>query len=278
MNKRNLLVFLLFWLLISLSSFNVFSQTLNIIDSLVIENEHVSLDNYQNIYVTNSKGLILRYDTLLQKIGTNYSPEKNAAISLLEARNPLRIFAFYRDFQEYALLDRFLTVVNIAKFNEQATGQEIGFARLAAPSSDNQLWVLDDSDFSLKKFDTQNEKTIFKTPLDLLLGTSNYDMVFLTEYQNQVFLVDKNSGILIFDNMGNFRRKIAIKNLNHICFDNYWICFTDGYQIIKEHLYQEETQKITLPIQYQQVTKKILVIKNKVLLFLGTKIIVSVEF
>jgi hypothetical protein len=245
---------------------------------LVIENEHVSLDNYQNIYVTNSKGLILRYDTLLQKIGTNYSPEKNAAISLLEARNPLRIFAFYRDFQEYALLDRFLTVVNITKFNEQATGQEIGFARLAAPSSDNQLWVLDDSDFSLKKFDTQNEKTIFKTPLDLLLGTSNYDMVFLTEYQNQVFLVDKNSGILIFDNMGNFRRKIAIKNLNHICFDNYWICFTDGYQIIKEHLYQEETQKITLPIQYQQVTKKILVIKNKVLLFLGTKIIVSVEF
>jgi hypothetical protein len=264
---KNLLNIILF----SCFPFLCFSQTLKIIDSLLIEHQQISVDNYRNLYLSNSKGIILKYDSLLQKINYNYSPEKNAEITLLEARNSLRIFAFYREFQEYILLDRFLTHIRTAII----PNQEIGFARLAAPSADNQLWIFDDSDFTLKKLDIQSEKVILKTPLDLLLQLSNYNMVFLTEYQNQVFMVDKYSGILIFDNMGNFRRKIAVLNANFLSFDNEFVWFTDGYQLIKEDLYKEQQLKIELPKNYQQKVNKIVVVENYVILSLEGKIVLA---
>ncbi len=249
--------------------FTSFSQTIKVIDSLLVEHQQISVDSYKNLYLSNSKGLILKYDSLLQAIYTNYSPEKNAEITLLDARNPLRIFAFYREFQEYTLLDRFLTTVRTVII----PNAQIGFARLAAPSSDNQLWVFDEGDFTLKKLDIQTENIILKTSLDLLLPLSNYNMVFLTEYQNQVFMVDKSSGILIFDNMGNFRRKIAVLNASFLSFDNEFVWFTDGFQIIKEHLYKEQSTKIPFPKFYQQKINKIMCLGDKLLGSLEGKIV-----
>jgi hypothetical protein len=245
------------------------AQQIKCIDSLQIETQQISVDTYQNIYFSNSKGLIFRCDSLLQIISTTYSPEKNTNFSLVEARNPLQIFAYSIDFQEYSLIDRFLTLLKTSPL----PSQEVGFARLVAPSSDNQIWLIDDADFSLKKIDMQTEKVILKTPLDLLLGNLQYDMVFLTEYQNQLFVVDKNSGILIFDNMGNFRRKIICKNVTYLCFQDEFVWFTDTYQISKEHLYKDYTKKINLPANYQNKVKKILFLANQLFLFTNKQII-----
>ena len=255
--------------LLSFLSISAFAQPFRVLDSVEVAHETISVDSYGNVYVTTSRGVILRYDSLLQLLPTNYSPEKNIAISLLEARNSLRIVAFCRDNQEYTFVDRFLTSIETATFSEQ----EVGFARLVAPALDNQLWVLDDTDFSLKKYAMQQEKTVIKTSLDLLVGVGSYDFVFLTEYQNQVFLVDKTNGILVFDNMGTFRRKLPIKNATYLSFDWETAWFTDGYELIGEHLYKEETKRIPLPLQYQKITKKVILLGTKCYLFTGTKII-----
>jgi hypothetical protein len=250
-------------------------QALQIIDSVEIENEQVTIDSYHNFYVSNFSGTIFRFDSTLSSVNKTsnlvFSPEKNAAASLLDARNPLRLFVFYREFQEYLQLDRFLTPVKTSNLNTQ----QLGFVRLAAPTGDNMLWILDDADFSLKKYDQQSEVVIFKTPLDLLLGTTNYDLRFMVEYQNQVFLVDKNSGILVFDNMGNFLRKIMIQGAIYCNFQHESICFTDSYKIFIQNIYTTQQQIIALPTHIQGKVKRVLLLPTKILLFAGNKVYIA---
>ncbi len=245
---------------------------LQVIDSIEIENEQVTIDSYHNFYVSNFSGTIFRFDSTLSSANKTsnlvFSPEKNASASLLDARNPLRLFVFYREFQEYLQLDRFLTIVKTSNLSTQ----QLGFVRLAAPTGDNMLWILDDADFSLKKYDQQSEVVIFKTPLDLLLETTNYDLCFMAEYQNQVFLVDRNSGILIFDNMGNFLRKIMIKGVVYCNFKDESICFTDSYKIFIQNIYTNQQQIISLPTHIEGKIKRVLLLPTKILLFAGNKI------
>lgn len=250
---------------------NMFAQTLQVIDSMQVMYQQISIDGYANLYLTNDKGAIFGYDSLLKPLNLEYSPEKIASITLLESRNPLRMFVFYREFQEYTLLDRFLTVKQVAKLPIE----KIGFARLATPSADNHLWILDDNDFSLKKFDLQTETVSFNTPLDLLLGNGNYDIVFMTEYQNQLFLVDKYAGILIFDNMGNFRRKIIAENLSYISFEGEMLWFTDNNSIFSENIYKTNSATvIALPNCYQNQITRIIKAKNFIWGFANNKIII----
>ncbi|MEJ2005003.1 MAG: hypothetical protein P8X57_08595, partial [Cyclobacteriaceae bacterium] len=65
------------------------------------------LDAKGLLYTGNTKGTVKRYgpndDDLL------YSPSRQSPVTLIDGSNPLRIFVFYEDLQEYAILDRFLT-------------------------------------------------------------------------------------------------------------------------------------------------------------------------
>jgi hypothetical protein len=270
-NAKKAKLSLLLTFAITVFSQNMFAQTLQVIDSMQVAYQQISIDNYANLYLTNDKGAIFGYDSLLKPLSIEYSPEKIASVALLEARNALRMFVFYREFQEYALLDRFLTVKQVSPLPTE----KIGFARLATPSADNHLWILDDNDFSLKKLDLQTETVSFSTPLDLLLGNSNYDIVFMTEYQNQLFLVDKYAGILIFDNMGNFRRKIIAQNLSYISFEGEMLWFTDGKSIFSENIYKtNSTTKIALPNYYQTQITRIIKAKNFIWGFANNQVFV----
>jgi hypothetical protein len=79
-----------------------------------------------------------------------------------------------------------------------------------------------------------------------LLDPAVYDMNFIQEYQNLVFINDKNSGILIFDNMGNYKTKIPIKGLPRIGFYNDEIYFQEGEKIrfINMYTYIERTENL----------------------------------
>ena len=54
---------------------------------------------------------------------------------------------------------------------------------------------------------------ISKVALDLMLGNQPHEVIYLKEYQNLLYLVDKNSGIWVFDNLGNFKKKLNYKGV-----------------------------------------------------------------
>ncbi len=201
----------------------------------------ISLDRYGMFYISDDDGNIYKYDTL-GVLQLTYSPSRKADVTLMEAWRNVNIFVFYRNLQEFVLLDRFLS----PSPNVRLESTDIGFVRLATFSYDNNIWLIDEQDFSLKKYDIGHSKVELYTPLDLLLDPSLYDMNFIREYQNLVFVNDKNSGVLVFDNMGIYKTKIPIKGLSRIGFFNDEIYFQDGDKVkfINIYTYIERTENL----------------------------------
>jgi hypothetical protein len=162
---------------------------------------------------------------------------------LLEAWNTIKIFVFYRDFQEYVFLERFLGPMPNSDLNEE----QIGFARLATLAADYNLWVIDETDFTLKKYDRQFNKVLYKTALDLLLDVREYDITFLREYQNNLFIADRNSGILVFDAFGSYKKKIGFKGVDFFSFHEDEMYYLQRDTLHFFHLYLFTTREIPLP-------------------------------
>jgi hypothetical protein len=196
------------------------------------------------LYISDKRGNINKYDTLGVFL-LNFSPQKLGNVTLIEASNTIKIFAFYRDFQEYVTLERFLGPMPNSALNEE----QIGFARIATLASDYNLWIVDETDFALKKYDRQFHKVLYKTALDLLLDAQDYDITFLREYQNNLYISDKNSGILVFDSFGSFRKKIPFKEIDYFAFHEDELYYLQKDTLCFFHLYQFTTRKIPLPAE-----------------------------
>lgn len=204
--------------------------------------DKVSIDPYASIYISDVQGNIKRYDSL-GNFQLTFSPVKKGDVTLLEGWRYVNTFVYYRNFQQYTILDRFLNQTS----NIDIDHNVIGFARLVTFSIDNNIWIVDDEDFSLVKYNTFFNKVDLKTNLDLLLDPETYDLTFMREYQNLLFICDRNSGILIFDNLGNYKSKLPVKSIDYFGF------YKDEIYFIKEgniHLYNIYTSKeriLTVP-------------------------------
>ncbi|SDL66430.1 hypothetical protein SAMN05421823_107193 [Catalinimonas alkaloidigena] len=204
--------------------------------------QHASLDRNGNLYLTDAKGNVSQYDSTGHFV-LGYSPQQIAVPTALEAWPTLRIFVFYRDFQEFVYLDRFLRDSPRYRFSPEA----VGFAQAATPSSDNLLWVFDNQNFALLKYNPQTEKALFTTPLDLQLFGADYNITFMREYQNQLFVCDRQGGILVFDNLGNYKKKLPIKTA-WVGFRNEELYYVDQQELVFYNLYTLRERRVALPL------------------------------
>lgn len=227
--------------------------------------EHVSTDNSGNLFLATEDGLIYKYsstgDSLLA-----FSPRKKSSIDLLEAGSGLKIFVFYRDFQEFILLDRFLISSPYYSFNPDY----VGFASLVTIGGDNNLWLLDQVDFSLKKYNVNTNVLEIISPLDLIMDPKNYQAVFMKEYQNLVYIYDVNTGLYVFDNLGNYKKKIPVTGFSTFNFiRNHLYYIRDGF-LHMVNLYNGATSGIPLPPE--ENAKFVLMTEKNVSLILGKKL------
>jgi len=238
---KNILILklLLFYSILSFSQ-----DSLQIIQNKPISlPQNISVDRYFNFYLADKMGQIKKHDALLNYL-LNYSPAKPVSITQLEAWNTVKIFLFSRDFQQNTFFDRFLGSPTDFEFSDSY----LEYARIACPSADNNIWAIDESDFSLKKVDCQFNKLIVTTPLDLLLKGNEYDIQFMREYQNNLFVVDKNTGILQFDNFGNYKRKFEVQGIDFIGFIDEWLYYYKDNKIQFIHLYKPENKEVLVPV------------------------------
>lgn len=206
----------------------------------------VSIDRYGFIYIADDRGNVHLYDTI-GNFMLNYSPRQNNEVTLLEAWRKVNIFVFNNNYQEYVILDRFLT----ASTTHRLRSEDVGFARLATLSADQNIWVIDEKEFSLKKINIRYNKTEIVTPLDLILNPNNYNMTFMREYQNLLFISDRNSGILVFDNLGSYKAKIPLKNVNFFSFRGDQLYFVANDKIWLYNIYTKEEQSVNIPVNYK---------------------------
>ncbi|MFN3315576.1 MAG: hypothetical protein ACK40K_02105 [Raineya sp.] len=234
----------------------------------ISEPQMVSNDIYGHIYIADRQGNITQYnakgDSLLR-----YAPTQPASIHILEAWKGLKILLFYKDLQSYTWLNRFL----VATQNKILQNEQIGFVRLLTYAADGNLWLFDDQDFSLKKYQPDQNKVLLTTPCDLLFSPKNYQISFLREYQNQVFLVDKNFGIFIFDNFGNFKKNLHIRNINFITFLGDYVTYIQENTLYLQNLYKGHQLKIILPIEHHY-KDFFLISQTHIYLFTSSKMLI----
>ena len=233
--KRSLtLVLLLIWLSVK--------GQLIVIDSLKINSvELLSIDKSGDLYVGDIHGNVLKLDAGLEEL-QRFSPSRKGGITTLDAWNPLRGFVGFGDIQEYVFLDRFLVSEN--RFSLQDISSYVG---VCAPSMDNNIWLVDYADFSLKKYNISFNQIEINRAFDLVLNPNDYEISQIREYQNLVFMCDSRSGILVFDNLGNYLYTITYDGILSFSFWKNEINFLRGTELISRDLYTEDLVSIPMP-------------------------------
>ncbi|MDX5346395.1 MAG: hypothetical protein LPK19_04030, partial [Hymenobacteraceae bacterium] len=204
----------------------------------------VSIDRKSNFFITDQKSNLYQFSPQGQPINT-YSPPLTGKASIVEAWNVFKIMLFYDDNQRIVFLDRFLRELSTIRLSEHFDG----LIRAATPSADDKLWLFNESEFSLIKFDPRLSERQIQTQLSLVLGKDRFDIRFMREYQNNVYMVDAKSGVYVFDNMGNYKKKLPFTGLNYIGFLGEEMYFLKEGHIHFFHLYNFKERQIELPVK-----------------------------
>ncbi len=241
-------ILLLLFFSISILGFN---QDLQKIKEVAITDPvGVSLDRSGSIFVAHKRGSISKFSKT-GEVELVYSPERNAAITLIEAWTTLDILTFQEGIQSLTLLNRFLTPISVINLSTH-----IGYARLATFNYESNIWVIDDTDFSLKLLDTSLDKVTINTPLNLILNEDDYQLTFIREYQNLLFIGDLNTGVLVFDNLGNYLKTLAAEKIKFFGFIENEIYYHLGDELILTDIYTITERRINVPrAKYYLVTK-----------------------
>lgn len=181
----------------------------------------VSFDTKDQVFISSLNGDIFQFDE--NGIRKNYfSPPRQGKLNQLEANWTVNIFSFSSDLQSFRIMDRFLNPISEGDF----FGSEVNLAKAASLGNNNILWVWDESDLSLKRLDYLRKLTLDSQPLNLILKTDLVNVQEIREFKNLLFMNIPDSGIYIFDNQGNFIKKLNIQNSGRLCFFQrhlYWI-------------------------------------------------------
>lgn len=210
----------------------------------------ISQDRNGFVYLLDERLNLLRFDLLGRPVDT-YSPPSRGRISSIHAWNPMKIVLFYEGSQELVLLDRFLRPISTSDLLDL---QYEGTAKVAAPAADQGYWLFDETSLTLSKLNPDMRQVTIETPLNLLLNREQFDIRQLREYQNLVYLLDYNSGILVFDNLGNYKKLLPHTGLRHIGFRNNELYFVKEGKLYFYNLYTQKERVLKLPVQKKYVS------------------------
>ncbi|MBX2897042.1 MAG: hypothetical protein KF763_16470 [Cyclobacteriaceae bacterium] len=171
--------------------------------------ELLAVDRLGNFVFIEKSGSLAKFDADGKKIATS----KKQTATLVEPWFQPTIFVYNRDRQTYNLLNRLF---------ESATSHPLDSAWaiepwLVCPTHDNRLWILDRADWSLKKIIPTSGQVVleFNLPVEF---THKAEFIYLREYLNLIFLLDKNTGILVLNHLGQLIERIEVSGLKGLYF------------------------------------------------------------
>ena len=242
------------------------AQQLRLLQSLpLLLPQLVSIDRLGQVYVADKNNILYKLDARGKRLQT-YSPPQAGQLRAVEAWNPIKTLLFYEDRQQVVLLDRFLAPlaqIRLADLDQ-------GLIRLATLASDDQLWVLNESDFSLSKIDPRYPDARLSSRLNQILPRTAHDFRLLREYQHHLYLLDRNSGLYIFDNMGSYKKKLPLTGLSSLGFQGDEAYYLRDGQLVFFNLYS--LQESTYPLPAGKTYLQVLASANTLYLFSGTQL------
>lgn len=194
-------------------------------------------DNLGNVYLTQGTS-ISKYNAQCS-FQKEFSNKSFGTISSADATNALRIVLFYRDFSRVVFLDN-----TMSQNGEAVQLESLGFpmTSLVASSHDNGLWIFDQQNFELVRFNQNMQPEQRTGNLSQLLGIDSLQPNFLIEKDNKLFLNNPSTGVLVFDVFGTYSKTIPVLSLKSLQVnDDHILYFSGGNMRSQSLLTGEET-------------------------------------
>lgn len=181
------------------------AQSFTLLDSLEIKTPlTVSSDAMGHLYLLTFDNQLQKYDTSLEVIQT-YTAPTLSGITTLDARQMLKVFAFNEGSQQFQFFDRFLTPSPTA----QVKSEPFSHYSAACLSSDQMLWLYDENNMQLIKYNPVQQNIVSQIDLGFYLP-DQAEVKALKEYGNRVYLW-QNQTIMVFDFLGTLINTLPIE-------------------------------------------------------------------
>jgi hypothetical protein len=161
--------------------------------------------------------------------------------TLIDPLDGAQAFFYQRNFGKYGTLSSdlaFATLVDLEPFLAVTSW-------LAAPML-HELWIVDAGDFTLKKISSRCSAIAWEVAMSAIVSHNAEDLIYMKEYQNYVFLLDRSAGIHVFNSLGKFLKTIGEKGISYFGFIGEEIYYTKGGQLILTDLYSGEVRTMAL--------------------------------
>jgi hypothetical protein len=178
-------------------------------------------------------------------------------ISTIDVRNPLKVLVYYKNYSAIVVLDKLLT------FRNQIELKPLQFFEVNAIANtyDNNIWIYDEQNFRIKKIDDKGVLLLDYPDLRNEFNIAPSAEKIIDE-DNQLYLIDKEQGVFIFDYYGAYKSNIPLKDLSHVAVEkNCLIGFTDRIMEVIQ-LKNLTTKKYALPVLPEKI-KSIKFVNNK---------------
>lgn len=166
-----------------------------------------NVDNLGNIFLITSTNQIKKINSNLDSTGVFNNYKYYGKIYFVDVSNPLKILVFYKDFSTVIVLDRFLSKRNTIDLKASNILQP----KVISQSYDNNFWVFDEIDATIKKVDDNGRIISTFTDLRLLFDEVPTPST-LIDKDGFLYLYCNDYGWLIFDYYGALKNKFAAKN------------------------------------------------------------------
>ncbi len=204
----------------------------------------MNVDQVGNMYLVKNQRTLLKYN-IDGNLDKTFDSQLAGFIYSIDVANPLYLLVFYRDAGKIMLFDR-----NLAPLKEISlatwTKNDITAVSL---SNNNQLWMYDTVERKLLRYSIEGDRVLESADL---YGVTNLELSIETirEYNNQVYLRNREGKLLVLDNLGRFIDDVDISTGLPLRGVDEVICFPKGdeYGCLNksafEYTYEQELEDI----------------------------------
>lgn len=220
----------------------------------------LQIDKLGNAYAT-AKNILYKYDNEGKLLAT-FSENNYGRITHIDISNPLQLLVFYENYNKAIILDRTLSEMHRFSLQDLKGGNYISAIGL---SSDNQIWIYDTDELLLQKIDKQGKILRTSQNIGLIVEDISFTPQYIYEYAGNIYVYDLDYGILVFDILANFIRKIEITDQKiFFCRDylGYWDKKNE-HKLVLYHLNRKNIELFSLDLENISDYENIILSENE---------------
>jgi hypothetical protein len=165
------------------------------------------VDNLGNLYLLTATNQFKKFSAKGDSMGVFNDVRRYGKLSYADVSNPLKIQLYYQNFCTIVTLDRFLNSRNVLDLRKK----QLFKVKAIATAYDNNLWIIDEQEFKLKKLDEKGN-TLFETVDWRQLFDTLPSPTQIFDQDGFLYLYDPAKGFYIFDYYGAFKNKLSFIN------------------------------------------------------------------